>query len=144
LTKITKSSFLYIFETNLNFPPKSSLAVIDKIWNLLKINLKKQNFRYLYLLTIFLDFRPYRKQRHIGRLIYNNVNSKWSFENGLKLRPLLPPTSDLLILTLLPWVNFINILRAHFSPIFWCQELQSWNVRLWDFLAKGYRQKIHA
>ncbi len=27
-------------------------------------------------------------------------------------------------------VNFINILRAHFVPIFWCQKLQSWNVSI--------------
>jgi hypothetical protein len=27
-----------------------------------------------------------------------------------------------------PDVNFINILRVHFSPIFWPKKLQSWNV----------------
>jgi len=26
---------------------------------------------------------------------------------------------------LTPGVNFINILHAHFAPIFWCQKLQS-------------------
>jgi len=40
-------------------------------------------------------------------------------------------------------VNFINILRAPFLPIFWCQKLQSWNVTRESF-TKHFRTKIES
>jgi len=46
------------------------------------------------------------------------------------------------LMKLTPDVNFINILHAHFFPIFWCQKLQSWVLGLKFFDAKISAKKV--
>jgi hypothetical protein len=47
---------------------------------------------------------------------------------------------NILIVTQPLGVNVINILLAHFAPIFWCQKLQSWNI-IRENCAKHFRTK---